>query len=417
MRTHSVWKNRDFRWLITGQTVSELGSAVSGFTLPWLMLQMTGSALQMGLGFAVGFLPYLLLSLPAGVWADRRDRRRLMMLADAIRMLLIATIPAAYALGMLTVAQLYLVMAGMSACNAVFDAAYVSCLPNVVDKDQLPSANAALQAGVSASQILGPSLAIGLIGFAGAANTLVIDAVSYLVSILSLVAIRSRFSAAEGAARARAGMLRDIGEGLRYVWNHSLIRTISLFTLVGNLGGSAASALILYRLNHDLHASVYASGLAMAGVSAGAMLGSLLAGVLASRVQAGRMMMISLLAFAIPDYITAAARHAWVIGLANVLLGVSMVLWNVQSVSLRQSVIPDHMLGRASSSIRMLVWCSIPLGNALGGVAGEWFGTVAVFTATAIMHTIVWIAGWRTPLYHWARGGPEAAPGESAVSG
>ncbi|MCL6600440.1 MAG: MFS transporter, partial [Alicyclobacillus macrosporangiidus] len=123
MRTHSVWKNRDFRWLITGQTVSELGSAVSGFTLPWLMLQMTGSALQMGLGFAVGFLPYLLLSLPAGVWADRRDRRRLMMLADAIRMLLIATIPAAYALGMLTVAQLYLVMAGMSACNAVFDAA------------------------------------------------------------------------------------------------------------------------------------------------------------------------------------------------------------------------------------------------------------------------------------------------------
>lgn len=417
LRANTVWKNRDFRWLITGQTVSEFGSAVSNFALPWLMLQMTGSALQMGLGFAVGFVPYLILSLPAGVWADRRDRRRLMMLADAIRMLLIATIPAAYLLGMLTVAQLYLVMAGMSACNAVFDAAYVSCLPNVVEKDQLPAANSALQAGVSASQILGPTLAMGLIGFAGAANTLVIDALSYLVSILSLLAIRSRFSAAADAARPRAGMLRDIAEGLRYVWNHSLIRTISLFTLVGNLGGSASSALILYRLNHDLHASVYASGLAMAGVSAGAMVGSLLAGVLTPRMQAGRMMMISLLAFAIPDYIIAAARHAWVIGFANLLLGVSMVLWNVQSLSLRQSVIPDHMLGRASSSIRMLVWCSIPLGNALGGVAGEWFGTVAVFTATGIMHTIVWIAGWRTPLYHWGRNGTEAAPDESPVPG
>ncbi|MCL6516272.1 MFS transporter [Alicyclobacillus sp.] len=402
MSRSRIWNNRDFRWLISGQTVSEFGSAVSGFALPWLMLQMTGSALQMGLSFAVGFVPYLLLSLPAGVWADQWDRKRMMVLADGLRMALIATIPAASLAGVLTVAQLYIVMAGMSACNALFDAAYVSCLPNVVDRSELQEANAALQGTVSVSQILGPALAMGLIGFVGAANTLVLDALSYLVSVVSLLSIRRPFSA-HSTGRMEQGMLRNILEGLRYVWNQRLIRTISLFTLVGNLGGSAASALVLYRLHHDLHASVYLSGLAMAGFSAGSVLGSFLSGFLSRRMQPGRLMAASLFLFSIPDLVTAAARSPLVIGLANVLMGVSIVLWNVQSVSLRQSVIPDHMLGRASSSIRMLVWCSIPLGNAMGGVAGEWFGTVAVFTATGLMHLLVWLAGFRTPLYRWSR--------------
>jgi MFS family permease len=396
--TDSVWRNRDFIWLIGGQTVSEFGSAVSAFAIPWLLLQMTGSALQMGLAFAIGFVPYLLLSLPAGVWADRHNRKRLMMAADTLRMLLVLSIPVAHAFGALVPAHLYLVMALMSACNAVFDASYTSCLPNVVGKDQLQVANSALQAGMSTSQILGPALAGTAVGFIGAANTLVVDALSYAISAASLLAIRRPFST-HGLVTTEGGMLQQIAEGLRYVWSHRLIRTISLFTLVGNLGGSAASALVLYRLTHDLHASASWSGLVMTGVSVGAIIGSVLSGIVARRFSMGAIMMVSLFLFAIPDFVTAWARQPFVIGCANVLLGVSMVLWNVQSMSLRQSVIPDHLRGRANSSIRMIVWASIPLGNAAGGAFGQWFGAPTVFITTGLMHTLVWALGWWTPLY------------------
>lgn len=398
----TLWRNRNFCWLIGGQTISEFGSAISGFAIPWLVLQMTGSALQLGLSFAVGFIPYLLLSLPAGVWADRYDRKQLMILSDSGRMLLMLSVPIASVLGVLTVAQLYIVLALMNAFNAIFDASYVSSLPNVVDKKQLPQANSALQSGVSASQILGPALAGTVVAFIGAANTIFIDAISFAISILSLLFIRKSFSAS-GEGIARKGMLKQIGEGLEYVWSNSLILQISLFTLLGNLGGSAASALILYRLNYELHATAYWSGIVMSGVSIGALSGSLLSGVIGRWMKPGRIMMVSLFFFAIPDFVIAFTRIPLIMAAANVLLGVSIVLWNVQSMSLRQSVIPDHLLGRASSSIRMIVWGSIPVGNAAGGAFGQWFGSSVVFVATGLTHAIVWIAGWRTPLYKWGK--------------
>lgn len=405
----SLWKNRNFVWLISGQTVSEFGSAISGFAIPWLLLQLTGSALQMGLAFAVGFVPYLVLSLPAGVWADRYERRHLMMLADSVRLILMLSIPVAHLLGLLTIVQLYVVLALMSACNAIFDASYVSCLPNVVDKEQLRAANSALQTGVSASQILGPALAGTAIAIIGAANTILVDAASFAVSILSLLAIRKSFSVSTSGGLPKGGMVNQIREGLEYVWNNRLIRTISLFTLAGNLGGSASSALVLYRLHHDLHANAYWSALVMTGVSAGTIIGSLLSGVVANRFRLGTIMMVSLFVFSIPDIVTAFTRIPWVMGAANVVLGIAMVLWNVQSVSLRQSVIPDHMLGRASSSIRMIVWGSIPVGNAAGGAFGQWFGAPVVFFTAGLTHAVVWLVGWRTPLYKWGKERGEGA--------
>jgi MFS family permease len=416
MKTN-LWRNRGFLWLIGGQTLSEFGSAISGFTIPWLLLELTGSALQMGLAFAVGFVPYLILSLPAGVWADRHNRKLLMMLSDTGRMILMLSIPVAHLFGWLTVAQLYIVLALMSAFSAVFDASYVSCLPNVVNRDELPQANSALQSGMSASQILGPAIAGTAIALIGAANTIFADAASFAISILSLFAIRQSFSAVADASIARSGMVKQIGEGLQYVWANKLIRTISMFTLAGNLGGSASGAIILYRLHHDLHANAYWSGVVMSGTSVGVLLGSLLSGVVGQRLKPGTIMMVSLLMFAIPDFVTAFTRLPLVMCAANVLLGLSMVLWNVQSVSLRQSVIPDHILGRASSSIRMIVWGSIPLGNAAGGVFAQWFGAPMVFVTAGLTHAVVWIAGWRTPLYKWGQDNGITRSASENVSG
>jgi predicted MFS family arabinose efflux permease len=212
-------------------------------------------------------------------------------------------------------------------------------------------------------------------------------------------------------------MLRQIQEGLRYVWSHRLIRTLSLFTLVGNIGGSAAGALVLYRLNHDLHASSFWSGVAMSGVSVGSLLGSLLSSAINRKVAMGRIMSAALLMGSIPDFIAAFVPHPAAIAASNVLLGIAMVLWNVQSMSLRQSVIPDHLLGRASSSIRLIVWGSLPVGSTLGGAAGQWFGAPAVFTVTGLLHLAVWLVGWRTPLYRAQRPQPQEAAGHTMASG
>lgn len=394
----SVWRNRDFVWLISGQTISEFGSTITAFAIPWLMLQLTGSALQMGLAFAVGFTPYLLLSLPAGVWADKFDRKRMMMIADGGRMVLIISIPLAHWVGGVSVVQLYIIQAGLSAFAALFDTAYVACLPNVVSKEQLPSANAALQTGMSGSQILGPALAGTFIALFGAENTVIADGASFLISILSLLTIHKRFSST-GVAPLSGNMLSQIGEGLQFVWAHKLIRTISLFTMVINLGSAATGAILLYRLQHDLHVSASVAGFIMTGFSVGAVVGSLTAGLLTRYFKMGTLMSAAMFASSFPAFMIAFATWPPLIAVANFVVGVSAVVWNVQSVSLRQSVIPDHLLGRCSSAIRMIAWGSMPVGSAAGGAVAQVFGAPIVFVGDGVLQTGIWLWGFATPLF------------------
>lgn len=107
----ALWKNADFNWLMAGRTVSELGTAMTTFVIPWLLLQITGSGTQTGIAFAIGFIPYLCISFPAGVWADRFDRKALMIVADAARLVLLLSIPAtSLVTGFAPLCLLYLVL-------------------------------------------------------------------------------------------------------------------------------------------------------------------------------------------------------------------------------------------------------------------------------------------------------------------
>lgn len=394
----TVWRNPDFVWLISGQTVSEFGSAITNFALPWLLLKLTGSAMQMGFAFAVIMVPYLLISLPAGVYVDRWNRKILMMIADAGRLLLILSIPLASTLGHLGLVQIYAVLAGMGALNAVFDSAYVACLPNVVGREQLREANAGLQSGISASQILGPALAGVMVGWFGTANTLYIDSASFVVSILSLWLIQRPFSAA-GTGVDKSRMLQQIAEGLRFVWGHRLIRLISLFTMTLNIAGSAAGAVLMYHMQRDFHLSPQLIGLVMAGMSVGTVAGSIVAGFVSRFLPMGKIMAIALGVQVIPMFVFAFAPWTTALAAANFLLGFTAVNWNVQSVSLRQAVIPDRLLGRASSAIRMVVWGSMPIGSAAGGSIAQFSGAPIVLAAGGLIQIGVFVWGFFTPLF------------------
>jgi len=226
---------------------------MTNFALPWLLLEVTGSALQMGIGFAIEMLPYLLLSIPAGVWADRYNRKRLMIAVDLIRMLLILSLPVIHLFAKLTVLEIYGVMVLMSACSALFDAAYGAALPVIIGEKSLVEGNALRSTGASTARILGPVLGGSLIAWLGAADTLIVDAVSYLLSTISVAFVQRAFASYGETYKDKHNFLSDAREGIHYLFNHSLIRRLAVLASIINLWGEAVFSVLLYHMRNELH--------------------------------------------------------------------------------------------------------------------------------------------------------------------
>lgn len=183
--TPPLWRQPSFVLLFVGQAVSRVGSAVTTFVLPWFFLERTGSAVQAGLLFAVGYVPYILLTLPAGVWADWGGRKRMMVTADAGRILLVGLLPTWHMItGSTPVWTIYGVQIGVSGLSALFDASYNAAIPNIVPHTHWSYANRAIQLVRSLSKIVGPLMGGMLILSLGPANTLWVDTASYAVSSL-----------------------------------------------------------------------------------------------------------------------------------------------------------------------------------------------------------------------------------------
>src|SRR5271169_1989756 len=202
----TLWRHRNFLLLWSGQTVSEMGSAVTQLALPLTAVVVLGaSTFQVGLLTSAATAAFALIALPAGALVDRRAKRRLMIWCDVARMLIIGSVPLAAAFGVLTLGQLYAVAVTAGVCTVFFDVAYQSYLPVVVTREHLVDGNGKLGASQSFAQVAGPGLGGGLVGLVGAAGAMAADAISYAVSVASLLAIRVREEALP-AADSRAGL-------------------------------------------------------------------------------------------------------------------------------------------------------------------------------------------------------------------
>jgi MFS family permease len=384
----SLWKNRDFALLITGRTVSQFGTAMTTFVIPWLFLQLTGSGTQTGIAFAFGFIPYIILSFPAGVWADRFNRKTLMIIADSGRLALLLSIPLAHLItGATPLYLLYVIQAGVSGLSAIFDAAYGACLPNIVAPNQLREANNTLQTSMSLSKIVGPILGGVAISWIGAANTILIDVASYIVSIASMFAIVKSFSASK--RHDNKTFFQDIRQGIGTVWNIKPIRYLMLFATLVNLVGPGMDVALLYRLQHELTLGSQWAGIIMTGLSGGMLLGSLVNRWIGKQIDMGPWLTISAVLQVFPPIILAFTRSPILICLVQVFIGILLVAWNVQSVTLRQTLIQNHLLGRSSSVFRLSAWISIPIGDALAGMIGQTYGTKTYFIMAAGVLLIV----------------------------
>jgi MFS family permease len=379
-----LWRHRDFLLLWGGQSVSELGSAITVLALPLTaVVVLRASTFQVGLLTAASTAAFLVIALPAGAVVDRLAKRRLMAWCDAARVLVIGSVPVTAALHVLTMAQLYAVALLAGIATVFFDVAYQSYLPALVGREQLVDGNGKLQTTAEVARLAGPGLGGGLVGLIGAAGAMAADAVSYAVSVASLLLIRAREprpARAAGTAAAGPSLARLRGEvmaGLSFVLREPILRKIVACTGTANLFGGVAQALEIIFLVRVLHVPPALTGLAVAGTALFGVAGGALSGWLARRIGSARIIWVSMVGFGGAALVMPLARPGW-----GVLLFVAGwgsysftgVVYNVAQLSYRQAVCPPELMGRMNAAVRWIVWGTIPLGGLLGGVIGSALG-------------------------------------------
>jgi MFS family permease len=396
----------DFWKFWTGQTISNLGNSVSFFLFPLLIFTLTGSALNLALMSAITFLPFLLFGLVIGAWVDRVDRKRLMIVVDTMQMLLMLSLPILGMQGRLAVWWVYVVAFLSSTLAIAFDSAQFAAIPCLVETDNLVSANGRIQASYAAATVVGPILAGLLLGLFAISSLFLLDAFSFLVSVCSLLLVRASFNeasapelpAGEGTP-LEPGFGQAIVEGLRYVWSHPVLRAISLMmALVNFVGNTVLAQTVLFARQQFGATDTQISWLFAAG-SVGTIALSLAAGLLRKRWSFSVIVLGSLALYGAVIFVLAVVRLYWVGMILWALIAGLSILFNINTGSLRQAIVPNHLLGRVMAVAGVLAWSAIPVGTLLGGVAIALLKSVApVYAAIGLLILGIAIAFAFTPL-------------------
>jgi MFS family permease len=372
----ALWSHPDFLKLWTGQTISEFGSQVSQLAIPAVaVITLKASPFQVAALATVEFLPFLILTLPAGVWVDRWRRRWILIAGDLGRAVLLASIPLAYAIGHLTLAQLYVVGFLVGIHTVFFDVAYQSYLPQIVDRETLVEGNSKLQMTVSGAAIAGPGISGGLIKLFGAPYAILVDACSFVVSGAFTAAIRKREDLPPATERRR--LLVELWEGLRYVTHHRLLFPQALATGSSNFATNLVfSVYFVYAYRH-LGLTPGIMGVVFAIAATGWLIGSASADWLRRKLGVNGATILGMAvgapaALLIPFAPVGDAAIPFLV-LSGMLGGFGAVVYNIQQVSLRQAITPERLQGRMNASMRFFVWGTIPLGSLVGGVLATAF--------------------------------------------
>lgn len=407
-------RHRDFRLLWMGEATSKAGSAVTGVAFPLVaVVTLDVGPVTMGVISAMAWLPWLLISLPAGAWIDRYPRRRTMLAADALSIVALVSVPVAAWLGVLGVGQLILVSFVAGTASMFFSTAYQAFLPAVVAKADLAEANAKLQGTDQLANLAGPPLGGLITQAAGAVTGLLVDAVTFVVSAVCLL----RMKVAEtlpGPAKRRTNTRQEIGEGLRYVARDRYLRILAISAAVDNFTLNAMYALTVIFLIRTVDAAPGTVGFLLAADFVGGLAGAMIARRMAVGLGTARALLLFSIGTApfcllIPLTQNGAGLALFVLGILVPSIG--MVVGNVVVQGFRQSYCPAHLLGRVYTSSRFIQFGIIPVGAVLGGWLGAVLGVreaLWVITVAVVLGKLVRLIG---PIKS-ARDLPTTAPKE-----
>lgn len=384
-------RDPEFLKLWAGEAISDFGDQMTVLAIPLTaVIVLKATAFEMGLLAAVATLPTALFSLPVGVWVDRLPRRRTLIVADAGHAIVLATVPIAFVLGILGMPQLYVVAFLTGTLSVFFIVAYQAYLPALVGRPHLVEANGKMNATASLAQLAGPSVAGVLVQIFTAPMPVVLDALSFMASLVGISLIRRPEPA---LAPRRRDMVAEIREGLSALLGHPVLRAVVISAALTVCVFSAQVAILLLYLVRDLRLEPSVVGVILALGGVGALAGAVLAPTLARRIGVGPSLILgATLAFvcflsrglvADPPLVIAWIAGAQLVGL----FGAS--LFNVNGPSLRQALTPQHLLGRVNASYRFLVWGTGPIGALLGGTLGELFGLRAALLITGAAYVLI----------------------------
>lgn len=390
--------NPDFARLWLGESVSAIGSQVTMLALPLLAVNMFGAtAGQMGLLGAAQTIPFLVLALPAGVWIDRRRKRPILIAANAARAVLLGLIPLLAGLGVLNFTRLLVIALGVGSCTVLFEVAYQSYLPHLVDRADLVDANSKLAASTSIAEIGGPGLGGVLVGALTAPVAIAVDAVTFLFSATNLARIRrTEFDADLHADDASLGS--QLREGFHETFANRYLLAFAGEAATYNVAWSAIDAILVLWAVRDLGLAAATLGLLLSIGSVGSLLGALLTGAFARRVGVGRALWISAVlsnlgVLLIPLAGGSPVMVIAVLGVAFCVRGLGATATNVHTYAIRQAVTPARLMGRTTAVYRLLTHGFIPIGALTGGLLGDTLGLrpALAIAALALFPSWVWL--------------------------
>ena len=419
-----LWRHGDFLRLWTGETISQFGSQISQLAIPLTaILVLDATAFEVAALTTVEFLPFIIFTLPAGVWVDRMRRRPILIAGDVVRALLLGSIPIAYVLDALTLGQLFVVGFLFGICTVFFDVAYQSYLPSLVERNQIIEGNSKLEITRSAAQIGGPGLGGVLIQVFTAPYAVLLDAVSFAASALAIFRIRAVEETPRTVERSdgkKPSMWTELKEGLRFVLSNPNLRAQAGCTSTSNFFSSVSFSIILVYAVRELDLSPGLIGFVFSLGALGGLAAALTATRISSRFGIGPTTIV-MAAFFGPTmilYAVAPSGNAAVplLVTAQLIFGFTVVVYNIVQVSYRQAICPPRLQGRMNSVMRFIVWGTIPLGTLTGGALASWIGLRATIVVGAIGggSAVLWIVF--SPQRH-LRDMPEPVDDELAETG
>ncbi|KXG43175.1 MFS transporter [Tepidibacillus decaturensis] len=378
------WMNRSFGLLMVGRFISQLGDKLYLLALPWLVLELTHSALSSSITFALEIIPQVLLAPFIGVFVDRKSRKLLMVFSDWVRGIIVGVITILAYLGNIQMIHIYLSAFLLATFTLLFDSASEGYIPKVVAKSYLVEANANLTFINTLMRLIGPALAGILIAWIGAAGTIGINAISFILSGMVLSFLNKDDAENSGNKKVNK-ILEDISEGFQYLTKHEILFPIALFSTFMNMGIFLVQALLIYGSKEILGYGPEETSIIFWVSGIVASITTLLLKPLKKIATKGKIVRFGSIGVFFSIFILVLNESLVTFTVSYTLLLMIGIIVNVNMMAYRQEIIPDHLFGRVMTSSRVLVNVFSPISMIAAGYLASKYSTQLVFEIAAVI--------------------------------
>ena len=377
-----------FNKVFAASAVSNIGDGVLGAAVPLIVASLTRDPASVAIATAARTAPWFLFALISGALVDRMDRRKVMINTDLVRALLIGGLGITVVTGTASLMLIYVVAFALGVAETFFDTSAEAIVPGVVADEHLTAANGRIQAAEwVGGAFLGPPL--GSFLFAAVAFLpFFFNAGSFVIAAVLLVSVSGDFRVERSSGTIR----EDIGEGVRWLWANSVLRTISLMAGTINLFASGVTAVFVLYAQDILGVSDGGYGVLLSALGIGGLLGAVVAPKVVDAIGPGRTIKATVLANAILIGLFVVVSNPWIAGLIMTGFGFSITASNIVSVTLRQSLTPDDLRGRVASAARTLAWGAQPIGAIAGGIIARNYGLTAPYLIASVAWLLLFLA-------------------------